>query len=142
MTYLKGQLRDGDKIIVGNPLYISVMLHYFEIYPEGRHYVIPAWKVSEKEFEHRISLIYQDTHFIITYSQSYWFIYFSDGSQLWIAADKANAKIIMEKIPCALEGYFDGSFLNTSRFPTDAYIYLLLWDPRSPNEKGIDIPLE
>ena len=35
VTYLKGQLQNGDKIIVGNPLYISVMLHYFGIYPEG-----------------------------------------------------------------------------------------------------------
>jgi hypothetical protein len=48
----------------------------------------------------------------------------------------------MEKTPCVLKGYFDGSFLNFRRFPTDASIYLLLWDPRSTNEKGIDIPLE
>ena len=142
VTYLKGQLLNGDKIIVGNPLYISVMLHYFGIYPEGRHYVIPAWKVSEKEYEHRVTLTYKDTHFVIAYSKSYWFRYFTDGSRLWIAADKANAKIIMEKIPCTLKGYFDGSFLNFSRFPTDASIYLLLWDPRSPNEKGIDITLD
>jgi hypothetical protein len=142
VTYLKGQLRDGDKIIVGNALYISVMLHYFGVYPGGRHYVVPAWKVSEKEFEHRMPLIYKDIKFTITYSKSYWFKYFTDGSRLWIAADKANAKIIMEKIPCTLKGYFDGSFLNMSRFPTDASIYLLLWDPKSPNEKGIDMPIE
>jgi len=142
VTYLKGQLQNDDRIIVGNPLYISVMLHYFGVYPEGRHYVVPAWKVSEKEFEHRVTLIYQDIKFTITYSQSYWFKYFSDGSRLWIAADKKNAKIIMEKVPCTLKGYFDGSFLNMSRFPTDASIYLLLWDPKSPNEKGIDMPIE
>jgi hypothetical protein len=142
VTYLKGHLLNGDKIIVGNPYYISVMLHYFGIYPEGRHYVIPTWKVSEKEYEHRVTLIYKDTHFVIAYSKSHWFKYFTDGSRLWIAADKKNAKIIMEKIPCTLKGYFDGSFLNFSRFPTDASIYLLLWDPKSPNEKGIDMPIE
>ncbi len=142
VTYLKGQLQNGDKIIVGNMLYISVVLHYFGVYPEGRHYVIPAWKVSEKEFEHRVTLIYQGIPFDIVYSKSNWFKYFRDGSRLWIAADKKNAKILLQKIPCTLKGYFDGSFLNFDRFPTDASIYLLLWDPRSPNEKGIDIPLE
>ena len=142
VTYLKGQIQDGDKIIVGNPLYISVMLHYFGVYPEGRHYVIPAWKVSEKEFEHRVPLIYQNIKFTIAYSKSYWFKYLTDGSRLWIAADKKNAKIIMGKIPCTLKGYFDGSFLNMNRFPTDASLYLLLWDPKSPNEKGMDMPME
>jgi hypothetical protein len=142
VTYLKGHLLNGDKIIVGNPYYISVMLHYFGVYPEGRHYVIPARKVSEKEYEHRVILTYKGIHFVIAYSRSYWFKYFTDGSRLWIAADKKNAKIIMEKIPCTLKGYFDGSFLNFNRFPTDASIYLLLWDPKSPNEKGIDMPIE
>ncbi len=142
VTYLKGQIKNGDKIIVGNPLYISVMLHYFGVYPEGRHYVIPAWKVSEKEFEHRVTLIYQNIKFTIVYSKSYWFKYLTEGSRLWIAADKKNAKMIMEKIPCTLKGYFDGSFLNMNRFPTDASIYLLLWDPKSPNEKGMDMPME
>jgi len=142
VTYLKGQLQDGDKIIVGNALYISVMLYYFGVHPEGRHQVIPAWKVSEQEFEHRMPLIYKDIKFAITYSKSYWFKYLADGGRLWIVADKKNAKIIMERIPCPLKGYFDGSFLNMSRFPTDASIYLFLWDPKSPNEKGIDMPTD
>jgi len=141
-TYLKGQLKDGDKIIVGNPFYIGVMLHYFEIYPENRHYMIPAWKVSDKDFEHRMALIYQDVKFTITYSKSYWFNYLRDGSRLWIVADKKNGKIIMERIPCPLKGYFDGSFFSLNRFPMDASIYLFLWDPRSPNEKGLGIPIE
>jgi hypothetical protein len=142
VTYLKGHLRDGDKVILGNMLYISVMLHYFGVYPEKRHYVIPAWKISEKEFEHKVSLIYQHVKFTITCSKSYWFKYLTDGSRLWIVSDKKNAGIIMEKIPCALIGYFDGSFLNMSRFPTDASIYLFLWDPASPNKKGMYMPIE
>jgi hypothetical protein len=142
VTYVKGQLQNGDNIVVGNPLYISVMLHYFGVYPEGRHYAIPAWRVSEKELEHRVRLIYRGVPFNITYSKSYWFKYFTDGSRLWIAADKKNAKMLLERYPCIVKGYFDGSFLNFDRFPTDASIFLLLWDPRSPNEKGIDIPFD
>jgi hypothetical protein len=140
VTYLKPQLQDGDKIIVGNVLYISVMLHYFGVHPNGRHQVIPAWKVSEQEYEHRMPLIYRGNRFTVIYSKSHWFRYLEDGSRLWIVADKENARMIMERIPCKTKGYFDGSFLNMSRFPTDASIYLLLWDPRSPDEKGIDIP--
>jgi hypothetical protein len=44
--------------------------------------------------------------------------------------------------PAVLKGYFDGSFLNHDRFPADGSLYLFLWDPRSPNEKGIDLPIE
>jgi hypothetical protein len=142
VTYLKSQIRTGDKIIVGNAMYISVMLHYFGFHPEGRHHVIPAWKVSEQEFEHRMPLVFKNIQFTIFYSKSYWFKYLADGSRLWIVADRKNAKIIMERIPCPLKGYFDGSFLNMSRFPTDASIYLFLWDPKAPNEKGIDILIE
>jgi len=142
VTYLKGQLKDGDKIIVGNALYISVMLHYFGVHPAGRHQIIPAWKVSEQEFEHRMPLVYKDIRFTIIYSKSYWFKYLADGSRLWIASDKKNAKIIMQNFPCPLKGYFDGSFLNFNRFPADASIYLFLWDPKSPDEKGIDMPIE
>jgi hypothetical protein len=142
VTYLKSQLQQGDKIIVGNESYFPVMLHYFGVYPEGRHYVVPAWKVSEKEFEHRMTLIYQEIKFSIIYSKSYWFRYLTDGSRLWIVADKKNARIIKEKIPCPLKGYFDGTFFSMSRFLTDASIYLFLWDPNSPNEKGMDMPIE
>ena len=142
VTYLKGQLKDGDKIIVGNALYISVMLHYFGVHPAGRHQIIPAWKVSEQEFEHRMPLLYKNIRFTIIYSKSHWFRYLTDGSRLWIAADKKNAKIIMQNFRCSLKGYFDGSFLNFNRFPADASIYLFLWDPKSPDEKGIDMPIE
>jgi hypothetical protein len=37
---------------------------------------------------------------------------------------------------------FDGSFLNFNRFPTDASMYLFLWDPSTPKEKGINLPFE
>jgi hypothetical protein len=142
VNYLKGELRDGDKIIVGNLMYIGVMLHYFGVYPEGRHYGYPTRRVSQNEFEYGTTLIYGNIRFFITYSISYWHKYLKDGSRLWIVADKQNAKLIQENIPCPLKGYFDGSFLNMSRFPTDASIYLFLWDPKSPNDQGIDMPIE
>jgi hypothetical protein len=49
---------------------------------------------------------------------------------------------LKENSPSVLKGYFDGSFLNFNKFPTDASIYLFLWDPKSPEEKGIDMPIE
>ena len=76
------------------------------------------------------------------YSKSHWFQYFSDGSRLWIVSDRRNAKRFKEEILCVFKGYFDGSFLNFNRFPTDVSMYLFLWDPSSPDEKGIDMPIE
>lgn len=142
VNYLKSQLRDGDKVIVGNVPYMGVMLHYFGVYPVGRHHAIPAHIISNGELEHRMTLIYRNIRFTITYSKSHWFEYLKDGSRLWIVADKENAKFIMERMPCPLKGYFDGSFMNMVKFPTDVSIYLFLWDPLSPDEKGIDIPIE
>jgi hypothetical protein len=142
VTYLKGQLRDGDKIVVGGTAFIPAILHYFGAYPKGRHHLLEGWKVSEKEIEYRTHLVYQNVKFTILYSKSHWFQYFSDGSRLWIVANKEHAKRFKQQSHCILKGYFDGSFLNFSRFPTDVSMYLVLWDPRSRDEKGIDIPLE
>jgi hypothetical protein len=142
VNYLKGHLRDGDKVVVGNVPYIGVMLHYFGVYPVGRHHAIPARFVSNEEIEHRMTLLYQNIRFTITYSKSHWFEYLKNGSRLWIVADKENAKFIMERMPCPLKGYFDGSYMNMVRFPSDVSMYLFLWDPKSPNEEGIDMPIE
>ena len=142
VTYLRGQIRDGDKIIVGGTAFIPSILHYFGAHPRARHHVIPALKVSEKEVEYRTHLVYQNIKFTILYSKSHWLKYFSDGSRLWIVANKGYARRFKQEFQCILKGYFDGSFLNFSKFPTDVSMYLLLWDPASREEKGIDIPLE
>ena len=142
VSYLKANLRNGDKIIVGGTAFIPPILHYFGAYPKGRHHLLTGSKVSEKEIEYRISSNYQNIEFSIIYSRSHWFQYFSDGSRLWIVADKTNARRLIGESPCALKGYFDGSFLNFNRFPNDVSMYLLLWDPSSPDEKGIDMPIE
>jgi hypothetical protein len=142
VTYLKGQLRDGDRIVVGNAMYINVVLHHFGIYPKSRHYVIPARRVSQDELEYNVDGIYQNVRFAVTYSKSHWFKYFNDGTRLWIVSDKANAKILRERFSPILKGYFDGSALNMERFPSDASLYLFLWDPKSPGEKGIDFSFD
>jgi len=142
VTYIKGQLRDGDRIVVGNAMYINVVLHYFGIYPEGRHYVIPARRVSQDELEYNVDGIYQNVRFAVTYSKSHWFKYFNDGTRLWIVSDKNNARILRERYSPQFKGYFDGSFVNMERFPTDASLYLFLWDPESPGEKGIDFSFD
>jgi hypothetical protein len=40
------------------------------------------------------------------------------------------------------KGYFDGTVSNFRRFPSDASMYLFLFDPKSPGERGIDLPVE
>jgi len=142
VTYLRGQIQDGDKIIVGGKAFIPGILHYFGAHPIGRHHSFPGLKVSEKEIEYRVGLIYQDFKLTIIYSNSYWFRYFSDGSRLWIVADKKHAKKFTEGFHCVFKGYFDGSFFHLNKFPTDVSMYLLLWDPKSPDGKGIEMPIE
>jgi len=68
--------------------------------------------------------------------------YTSDGNRLWIVVSKSGLKRFLEMPGCVVKGYFDGSFMNFNRFPVDASIYLLLYDPRSPDEKGIEVPLD
>jgi hypothetical protein len=142
VTYLKGQLRKGDKIFVGTTGNIPGILHYFGVHPEGRHHTIPFFKNSEKEIEYRKTFTYQNKMFTIYYSKSCCTQYVADGSRLWIVVGKWTAKKIKDESPCVLKGYFDGSFLNFTRFPTDASMYLFLWDPKSPEEKGIDMAIE
>ena len=142
VNYLKGQIQPGDKIIVGNVSYFPPLLHYFGAYPQQRQHVIPARKIPGGEIEYGIGIIYQSIKFNIIYSRSHWFQYFTDGSKLWIIADKLNGKRLQEEYSCVLKGYFDGSFYPVPRFPTDASMYLFLWDPKSPGDKGIEIPIK
>jgi hypothetical protein len=143
VIYLKGQLREGDKIFAVEMGHMPGILHYFGAYPEGRSYIIPFWKVSEKEIEFRKSFVYQNKVYSIYSSKSCCYQYIADGNRLWIVAGKETAKEISKsRLPCALKGYFDGSFLNYDRFPTDASMYLFLLDPKSPGEKGIDLPIK
>jgi len=142
VNYLKAHLREGDKIFDGSAGHIPGILHYFGTYPEGRHYVVPYWKDPEGNIEFKKSFTYRNRMFTIFHSRTCCNQYVADGSRLWIVASKEAAKKIKGHSPCVLKGYFDGSFLNFTRFPDDASMYLFLWDPKSPDEKGIDMPIE
>jgi len=142
VLYLKAHLRPGDKIFDGDRIYTPGILHYFGVYPEGRHYVAQFRQDRGKIIEFKKTFSYRNEVFTIYYSNTCCTQYIADGSRLWIVVGKETAKEIRRSIPCALKGYFDGSFSNFARFPMDASMYLFLLDPKSPEEKGIDIPIE
>ena len=141
---LRGQLRDGDKVFLGGEPLFTGVLHYFRIYPEGRHYALPVLRDLKKRVDSITIPIFDNNRIFLVYNSKYYLArYVSDESRLWITVGgKEPAKAIKKIYPAVLKGYFDGSFLNFNRFPTDASLYLFLLDPQSPGEKGIDIPIE
>lgn len=141
-TYLKGNIQDGDKIIVGSLGYIPGLLYYFGVPPQGRLYMLSTRKVSENEVEYTASLIMGGNKLIISYSNTHWIKYAEEGNRLWIVVDKETAKEAKKISSCDFKGFFDGSFLNLDKFPTDASMYLFLWDPKSPGERWIDMDIE
>jgi hypothetical protein len=142
VAYLKTQLTEGDNIFAGAEGYIPGILHYFGVYPEERHYVIPFWKDSEKRIGYRKSFAYRNRVFTIYHSKTCCAQYVADGSRLWIIVGAGTARKLNKESPTVLKGYFDGSFLSLTKFPTDMSMYLFLWDPLSPDEKGIEMPIE
>ena len=142
VTYLKGQLRDGDNIFVGMKAYLPGILHYFGAHPQNRHHVILFSKNPEKGIEYKMTSNDQRKVVTINNSENCCTQYVTDGNRLWIVVEKRTAKKFKKDSPCVLKGYFDGSVANFRKFPTDASMYLFLWDPKSPGEKGIDRPIE
>lgn len=142
VTYLKGQLREGDKIFIEASGDFAGILHYFGIDPEGRHQMVTYWEDSGKILGGEKSFLYQNKIFTIYHSKTCCTQYVADGSRVWIIIKKFNAKKIGKNSPCVLKGYFDGSFLNFHRFPTDASMYLFLCYPKPTDEKGIEMPIE
>jgi hypothetical protein len=141
VAFLKSHLQEGDKIFVETAGYMPGILHYFGVDPERRHHSVQVSKESGKIAGVTKPFTYQNRHFILYYSKMCCTQYIADGCRLWIVVGNWTAKRIQERSPCVLKGYFDGSFLNFNRFPVDASIYLFLWDPKSPGEKGIDMPI-
>jgi len=142
VIYLKEHLRDGDKIFTESESYFPPILHYFGVHPKSRHHVTKSWKDSENRTVYKISFFIQNKNITMFSSKTCCSQYVNDGSRLWIVTGKWTAKYINKNSPSVLKGYFDGSFLNFNKFPTDASIYLFLWDPKLPGEKGIDMPIE
>ena len=139
---LRVELREGDNIFDATGGYTPGILHYFRAHPVVRHHTVASWKDSENKIGFRISFVYQKRKFTIFHSKTCCSQYLTDGSRLWVIVGKKSAREFKRNSPCVLKGYFDGSFLNFSKFPEDASIYLFLWDPSSPDEKGIDMPIE
>jgi hypothetical protein len=142
VAYLKGHLQDGDWVFTDTEAHMPGILHYFGVHPKGRHHVAKSWRDSENKPAYKISFVYQNKNISLFSSKTCCSQYVQDGNRLWIVAGKWTAKDLKQNSPSVLKGYFDGSFLNFNKFPTDASIYLFLWDPSSPDEKGIDMPIE
>jgi hypothetical protein len=142
VTYLKNHLRKGDKIFVETSGYMPGILHYFGVHPERRHHTAKILKESREIVSVSKSFKYQNESFTLYYSKRCCNEYVADGSRLWIVVGKWTGKKLQETSPSVLMGYFDGSFLNFTRFPIDASFCLFLWDPQSPGEKGIGLAIE
>ncbi len=141
-TYLKYHLRPGDNIFDGHGVYIPGILHYFGAYPKARQYIVSFSKIKGSDIKYSISFYWRHNIHTIYYSKTCCLEYVKQGGRLWIVIPKNAAKKIEEENPFVFKGYFDGSYLNFTRFPFDASMYLFLWDPNSPDEKGIDMPID
>ena len=142
VVYLKKHLQEGDKIFTERESYFPGILHYFGIHPKDRHHVAEFWKDSEDKMVYKISFLFENKNITIFTSKTCCSQYVNDGSRVWIVARRWAAQYIQKNSPAVLRGYFDGSFLNFNKFPTDATMYLFLWDPKSPGEKGIEMSIE
>jgi hypothetical protein len=87
-------------------------------------------------------LTYQSNKFALSHSKTYWNRYIAEGNRVWLVVDKKTAQEVKKVYPISQRGYFDGSVLNLVRFPTDVSMYLLLFDPKFPGEKGMGALVE
>jgi Dolichyl-phosphate-mannose-protein mannosyltransferase len=141
VNYLNTQLRSGDRIFLRSPAYFPGVLHYFGVDPGSRHYKVPSSPLDpQKGEEFKVDLFSQGRSFSLVHSNVCCNQYIADGNRLWIVLGKAEAQQIKKSSPAVQKGVFDGSFSNFRRFRDDASLYLFLWDPSNPEEKGMDIP--
>jgi hypothetical protein len=142
-TYLTGHLQEGDKIFVMTTALMPGILHYLGVLPAAgrRHTCYPILE-SGKILGYDIPFYYRDRLFTLIYSKTCCNQYVTNGNRLWIVVFKWKGEEMKGTTPAVLKGYFDGSFLNHDRFPADGSLYLYLWAPLSPNEKGIDLPVQ
>jgi hypothetical protein len=144
VNYLRAELEEGDKIFdssAGMAL-MPGLLHYFRTYPSGRHYVYTVNVISKDQIEFVKSFTYGDKEFTVFSSRTCCNQYIRDGSRVWFISDKQLATRLMGNPSFVLKGFFDGSFSNLYKFPADESIYLFLLDPKSPNERGLNLPIE
>ena len=141
-TYLKNHLRPGDNIFDGHGVYIPGILHYLGAYPTARQYKVSFSEIKGSDIKYSISFYLGHNIYTIYHSKTCCLEYVKQGGRLWIVIPQNAAKKIEKENPFVFKGYFDGSYLNFTRFPFDASMYLFLWDPNSPDEKGIDMPID
>jgi hypothetical protein len=141
-TYLKNQVQTGDAVFVAMRAYLPGILHYLGVYPQGRHQVLSFSKDLGKGIQCPIHLVEQNKRFTIYNSDTCCVQYLSHGNRVWIVVARSEAKKLKEGSPYVLKGYFDGSFANYRKFPTDASMYLFLWDPRSSNQGGLEMTFD
>jgi hypothetical protein len=140
-NFLKGHVQDGDKISLQGEVYLYGLLHYLGIDPpKGREYLLHHRTNSENVIEYYSILVLNDKKFTISYSNNFWKQTIADDLRTWFIVDKANAEALQKKYHLSKGGYFDGSFMNLNKFPTDGSIYLFLLDPNSPS-KEMDPPI-
>jgi hypothetical protein len=142
--YLQQHLRKGDVIYLGGTFFYAGLFHYFGIIPNGRNYELTTYQNPKMGIDFVMTpLSYKNLTIPVYYSKRCCSQYVVDGNRLWIVVGGKRAALeIMKNSPAVLKGFFDGSFVNFDQFPRDASIYHFLWDPKSPNEKGINMPLE
>ena len=144
VSYLEGNLRDGDRIFVKSVAYMPGILHYFKVYPKSRYYHFPfRWIDSEKkEFEYEVVLSSADKRITIFFTNIPLQRYLEGGKRLWVVVGTPAVKEMKETYPCRLMGYFDGTYSHFRRFPGDASMYLFLCARSSPGEEDSDIKIE
>ncbi len=138
-AFLRENLKSGDHIFVSCPEFFPGILHYLGILPDGRHYLMLSQKDPMGNDEIVRPFIYRRNYYIMHSSKVCCTQHISKENRLWVITMKGDAKEIHRTYPFLLKGYFDGSFLFSSRFPSDGSLYLFLYDPTSPTGKEIDI---
>lgn len=136
-TYLRDHLQEGDKIFVVTTALMPGILYYLGALPPWRHHKASPIIESDQIVGYEIPFVYRNKTFPLIYSERCCNQWIKEGGRLWIIVFKWKAKDMIGKTPAVLKGYFDGRFLNHDHFPADASMYLFLWNPKSPNGKGI-----
>ncbi len=139
-NYLKWQIQEGDEIHISSRGHYPGILYYFGVYPTGRQYAIPYSEISENIYKWKFPLAIEDKTFSISYSSDHSLRFDlleknPGQGRHWLVVNKVTAEKL-QGTPCIFTGFFDGSFLNFDKFPTDDSMYLYLWNPKSKNKKG------
>jgi hypothetical protein len=142
VNYLNANVRDGDRVFLQKIVFFPGVLHYAGIATDSRYYRLNFLGDREQPTDYSKTVAYQGKTFTFHSSKTCCAQYVAGGNRLWIVVHQEYAEELKKNSPAVFKGYFDGSFLNFNRFPTDVSFYLFLWDPSFPGEKGVDFPAD